>query len=1449
FVSATGNYSFNGSHVVWNVGTINRGSNVTLILVVRVNGTGNISNSANVTSNETNIGNNSTGNNSTNFTVNATVNLTIDKFSNVTGLVNVGDLVEYTIVVTNFGPDNATGVVVTDALDPRLIFVSATGNYSFNGSHVVWNVGTINRGSNVTLILVVRVNGTGNINNGANVTSNETNIGNNSTGNNSTNFTVNATVNLTIDKTSNASEFMSVGDLVEYTIVVRNYGPDNATGVVVTDALDPRLLFVSATGNYSFNGSHVIWNVGTINNGNNVTLILVVRVNGTGNISNSASVTSNETNIGNNSTSGNNSTNFTVNATVNLTIDKFSNVTGLVNLGDLVEYTIVVTNYGPDNATGVVVVDVLDPRLIFVSATGNYSFNGSHIVWNVGTINRGSNVTLILIVRVNGTGSINNSASVTSNETNIGNNSTGNNSSNFTVNATVNLTIDKTSNASEFMNVGDLVEYTIIVRNYGPDNATGVVVTDALDPRLLFVSATGNYSFNGSHVVWNVGTINNGNNVTLILVVRVNGTGNISNSANVTSNETNIGNNTTSGNNSTNFTVNATVNLTIDKTSNASEFMNVGDLVEYTIIVRNYGPDNATSVVVTDVLDPRLIFVSATGNYSFNGSHVVWNVGTINRGSNATLILVVRVNGTGNISNSASVTSNETNIGNNTTSGNNGSNFTVNSTVNLTITKNHNITGSVTIGDYVLYTIVVTNYGPDNATGVVVVDVLDPRLVYVISSAGGIYNPLTRTISWNVGSINIGDNVTLTVTVQINGSGNISNFANLTVNEINIGENGTEENGTNLNILKLGINSSIIVPTSSKFGEIVNINGTLLDEKGNPVANANITVVSAGQPYYVTTNAAGFWNLSYIPTSTGNLSIVVSWIGNDIYNGFSNSTTLNVLKLDTNSSIIVPASFSLGIQGSINGTLLDENGNPVANVIITIVVDGQSFTVATNAVGFWTFSYAPQNVGNLTIVVSWLGNDIYNGFTNSSNLNVNKLETNIIVVDVPLRLNFTSNLIADLHDERGYPVATNTVDFYVNGAYIGSNVTNANGRVFLSFIPISLGNHLIEARYNGSSTYESSNGSIIIEVTIMNSSIVIGSVTTKPFINTTIPITLRDEFGNPIVNEIITVTIDGQEYNLTTNTNGIAFLYYTPSIAGDFLISAYFNGTTIYLNSSSTGVLIVDKFSTSLLLNNVVLNALQNADFAATLVDEFGNLLSDMVIEVFIDGISIGQFKTDNYGRAFINYDILSQGVYSINTVFLGDNNYATTSSNSTLTIRPVKTTLIVSTVQNQDNSISFVARLFDEYNKPLANEIVVFLLDGHFMGIVPTNSNGIATFNYSFISEGIITAEFLGNSIYRESLDSRFFTINASSNESNDDNNGSNGTDNNTNGSKPGKNDTDNDFVDPDTVDPDYYDYDVLSANKLASPIAMYNVGNPMLILVLSLVSILLIGFWRKKI
>ncbi|MCS7287478.1 MAG: DUF11 domain-containing protein, partial [Anaerolineae bacterium] len=71
--------------------------------------------------------------------------------------VIVGTLLTYTLVVTNYGPLVARGVVVTDILPPAVAFVSADPMPASGPNPLVWSLGDLAAGESRQLTLTVRV--------------------------------------------------------------------------------------------------------------------------------------------------------------------------------------------------------------------------------------------------------------------------------------------------------------------------------------------------------------------------------------------------------------------------------------------------------------------------------------------------------------------------------------------------------------------------------------------------------------------------------------------------------------------------------------------------------------------------------------------------------------------------------------------------------------------------------------------------------------------------------------------------------------------------------------------------------------------------------------------------------------------------------------------------------------------------------------------------------------------------------------------------------------------------------------------------------------------------------------------------------------------------------------------------------------------------------------------
>src|SRR5262249_3099868 len=317
-----------------------------------------------------------------------------------------GNNLVYTLEVRNLGPSTAVQVAVSDATPTGLNLVSVSGACD-TFPCVLGDVppGPQPQIVTVTFAVPLGYKAPDPIANTALVVSGTPDP--NSSNNSSTVQTpVNTAADIAVTKTVTPAT-ASVGGTVTFTVTATNNGPNQATGVVITDVLPAGLSLVSFS---PAQGSYVArqgtWTVGTLANGASTQLTLVAQVTQSGTITNVATKTAeNEVDPDPSNDSGT----ATINpATINPTTLPPADV-GLLksvdnptpSVGNLVTFTVTATNFGPGNATGVVVTDLLPAGLALQSAGPSQgAYDQATGVWTVGDIANAASATLTLAAQV-----------------------------------------------------------------------------------------------------------------------------------------------------------------------------------------------------------------------------------------------------------------------------------------------------------------------------------------------------------------------------------------------------------------------------------------------------------------------------------------------------------------------------------------------------------------------------------------------------------------------------------------------------------------------------------------------------------------------------------------------------------------------------------------------------------------------------------------------------------------------------------------------------------------------------------------------------------------------------------------------------------------------------------------------------------------------------------------
>lgn len=750
----------------------------------------------------------------------------------VDGIFRPGDTVTYRIVVTNSGTEDATNVTVTDTVDPSLGAVTIDGPGVLAGDTITWTIPALAAGESLDVGFAATLLPT--IDDGT-VVSNQAFITSGAlepepTDDPTTADVDDATVFTVTSRPDLSTTFKSVvdlngapfapGDFVEYTIAVVNTGTSDALDVTITDLVDASLTEIDP-GDATLAGSTLTWNASTtpalasLAPGPDNAISLTFRARIVDPLDN-ATIVSNQAELRTGElvfVSDDPGTDAASDATTFQVISSFdfsgaiksvgpSGPTGY-RPGDEIVYTIGFINQGNAAARNVVVADVLDPSLEFVSATGGGRLTGTTVRWtsaaNPALVSLDPGVAVELEVRArlrtplaDGTVVANQAqvsadgaaaAFVTDNPAtaDVDDDAT-------TLTVTAAAGIDGARKEVEDLDgdgvfePGDRVRYTITVRNDGDAVATNTVVTDVVDiDNLDDIDPLDGATFDGTTLTWSpaglpaLAAVNPGDDgevpVRFEATIRA-GTPDatvVANQAFVTADglaavPTDDPANGLGDDNTTDFNVVAAPDLSgATKTFidlNGGDIL-TGDRIEYTITVRNDGTEAATNVVVTDALSASLEAPTALDGGTISGNVVRWSIASLAVDAQVTLrfqaTVAASVSDGSPVSNQALVSADRLEATPTddplTAAVDDPTTFVVNETPDLT-TSTKAFTdlngGFVEPGDVVRVDIVVTNTGFGSADEVLVTDEVDSTLLTDIVPIAGRLDG--NVVTWDVGT-------------------------------------------------------------------------------------------------------------------------------------------------------------------------------------------------------------------------------------------------------------------------------------------------------------------------------------------------------------------------------------------------------------------------------------------------------------------------------------------------------------------------------------------------------------------------------------------------------------------------------------------------------------------------------------------------------------------------
>ena len=498
------------------------------------------------------------------------------------------------------------------------------------------------------------------------------------------------------------------------------------------------------------------------------------------------------------------------------------------------------------------------------------------------------------------------------------------------------------------------------------------------------------------------------------------------------------------------------------------------------------------------------------------------------------------------------------------------------------------------------------------------------------------------------------------------------------------------------------IDSSIAVEAKDiKCGEEAVITATVTNG-----ATGTVTFFVNGKTYVVdiTDSVA---TLKIADLTTGDYPVFAYYNGDKYYKTSYNSTTFNVAKLASTTTVNVSdikvgedAVISIAVPEITSGVVSVTVGDAIYNVA---VVDGKG-----------TLTLSGLASGSYDVVAKFNGDDKYLASEDSAKFNVAKLASTIDIAVDNIKVGEDAVISVALPED-----ATGEVIISVNGK--NYTVMTKYGMANVTISDLANGTYSVDVFYNGDDIYapiKNSTAFTVSKVSDYNMTVDIADIVKGE--NATITVSVPEDGTGSVI-----VTINGTDYNGTV-VNGTAKVIIPGLDEGSYKVVTFYTGDNKYDSMIVNGTITVNKNTrTTLIMDDVVKYFRGSQKLIAKLVDGFGNPIANATVYFTINGRVYAKI-TDENGMASMGIGLVPNE-YKVSAVFNGTDDYDMATADATV--------LVKSTILGNDttlyflNGTSYVAKFLDSDGNALANTTVKFNINGVFYTRV-TDENGMASLN-----------------------------------------------------------------------------------------------------------------------
>ena len=504
-------------------------------------------------------------------------------------------------------------------------------------------------------------------------------------------------------------------------------------------------------------------------------------------------------------------------------------------------------------------------------------------------------------------------------------------------------------------------------------------------------------------------------------------------------------------------------------------------------------------------------------------------------------------------------------------------------------------------------------------------------------------NKIDSTVAVNADDIKVGENVTVTVNVPTDATGDViiivdgvdytvaiengkavKTIADLKANDYTVtvkysGDNNynANQNTTEFTVSKISdYNMNITVP---EFKEGVNSTINVVLPKD---ATGTVTVEIGGKNY--TANVTdGVANVIIPGLGVGDYNITTTYSGDAKYDLMTKKGNITVIpnvdvNLDVDDVVMV---YHDGTR--LVAKLTDYQGKPIVNATIYFNINGVNYARTTDANGTASIALNLES-GAYPVIVAYNGSASYSKISKNITVTINP---SIIADDLVKMYKNDTKFSAKFLGSDGKVLANTTVKFNINGV-LYTRTTNNDGVGSLA-INLRPGEHVLTA-YNPV-TGEQQGFNITVK------SLIVTQDLTKYYMNaSSFQATIYDKNGSLAVGKNVTFNINGVFYTRTADENGVVSLAINLR-PGEYIITTIYEGLDIGNN-----IVVLP----TLVTHDINMTYMDGSKFTAQTLDGHGKPLANQNVSFNVNGVFYHKVTDDN-GFASLTINLMS-GKYII---------------------------------------------------------------------------------------------------------------------------------------------------------------------------------------------------------